>query len=79
LARVRVVTLRRLHRTEAAPAEGTAEHVEWSHRWLVSGHWRWQRVGVGRTERRLTYVRPHVKGPDDKPLVVPETVRAWVR
>lgn len=79
VADVRVVTLRRLHRTESAPAAGTPEHVEWSHRWLVAGHWRWQRVGAGRSQRRLTYVRPHVKGPDDKPLIVPQTVRAWVR
>lgn len=76
---VRVVTLRRIHRTESAPAEGSDEHIEWSHRWLVSGHWRWQRVGPGRAERRLTFVRPYVKGPDNLPLVVPETVKAWVR
>lgn len=79
LAHVRVVTLRRMHRVESEPSEDSAEHVEWSHRWLVTGHWRWQRVGPGRSQRRLTFVRPYVKGPDDKPLVVPETVKAFVR
>lgn len=80
LAEVRVVTLRKLHRTDSVPSEDD-EHArrEWSHRWLVAGHWRWQPVGKGRTERRLTYVRPHVKGPDDKPLRVPTRVNAWVR
>lgn len=78
LASVRVVTLRRLHRTESAPTDDHA-HREWSHRWLVAGHWRWARVGVGRTERRLTFVRPHVKGPEDRPLRVPTTVNAWQR
>lgn len=78
LANVQVVTLRKLHRTESAPSDDHAAR-EWSHRWLVAGHWRWARVGVGRTERRLVYVRPHVKGPEDKPLVVPTRVNAWQR
>lgn len=78
LATVQVVTLRKLHRTESAPSDEHATR-DWHHRWLVAGHWRWARVGVGRTERRLVYVRPHVKGPEDKPLVVPTRVNAWQR
>lgn len=78
LATVQVVTLRKLHRTESAPTDEHASR-DWTHRWLVAGHWRWARVGVGRTERRLTYVRPHVKGPEDKPLRVPTRVNAWQR
>lgn len=76
-SQVQVVTLRRLH--HSAPAEGEPQGREYSHRWLVQGHWRWQPCGPGRTQRRLTFVRPHVKGPDDKPLVVRERVNAWVR
>jgi hypothetical protein len=30
-----------------------------------------QKVGPGRQETKLTWVRPYIKGPDDKPLVVP--------
>jgi hypothetical protein len=78
LSRVQVVTLRKLHRTESEPTDDKAR-VEWSRRWLVAGHWRWAAVGPGRSQRRLTFVRPHVKGPDDKPLVVRERVNAWVR
>jgi hypothetical protein len=78
LATVQVVTLRRLHRTDSAPSDDHATR-EWTHRWLVAGHWRWQPCGPGRRERRLTYVRPHVKGPEDKPLRVPERVNAWTR
>lgn len=37
--------------------------VDWSHRWLVRGH-------VRRLSDRQTWVRPHVKGPEDKPLVL---------
>ena len=75
---LRIIRLRPVHRTDSAPADGQA-HREWSHRWIVNGHWRWAAVGKGRAERRLTYVRPHVKGPDDKPLVVKQEVRAWVQ
>lgn len=78
LADVQVVTLRKLERTEHAPNDERAA-VEWSHRWLVAGHWRWQPYGPERALRRLTYVRPHVKGPADKPLHLPERVNAWVR
>lgn len=78
LAKVQVVTLRKLERTDSAPGDEHAAR-EWSHRWLVSGHWRWQPHGPGRSLRRLTYVRPHVKGPADKPLHVPDRVNAWVR
>jgi len=75
---VQVVTLRKLHRTrpEGEPEE---HHERYSHRWTVTGHWRNQPVGPGRSERRLTWVRPHVKGPEDAPLVVKERVNAWVR
>lgn len=78
LSTVQVVTLRRLHRTESEPGDDSQKR-QYDHRWLVAGHWRWQPCGPGRLERRLTYVRPHVKGPEDKPLRTPTRVNAWVR
>jgi hypothetical protein len=78
LADVQVVTLRKLERTDSAPSDDHSAR-EWSHRWLVAGHWRWQPYGPGRSLRRLTYVRPHVKGPADKPFHTPTRVNAWVR
>jgi hypothetical protein len=78
LARVQVVLLRRARRTVEEPEEEHAK-VAWSHRWLVEGFWRMQPVGKGRAQRRLTFVRPHVKGPSDKPLVVKQKVHAWTR
>lgn len=30
-------------------------------------------------ERRLVWVAPSIKGPEDLPLVIKETVRTWVR
>lgn len=77
-SKVRIVTLRRRHRS--TPHEDSESRaVDWSHRWFVNGYWRWQPVGPGRQERRLTWVRPHVKGPEDKELQVKDEVRAWVR
>lgn len=74
---VSVVTLRKLTRTES---DGTGEKkVEWTHRWMVSGHFRWQPVGKGLCERRLTFVSPHIKGPEDKPFEPPTRVNAWRR
>lgn len=78
-ADVQVVTLRKLERTEHPPDDEDHPGVEWTHRWLVAGHWRWQPYGPQRSLRRLTYVRPHVKGPEHLPLHVPTRVNAWVR
>lgn len=65
--RVSVIRLRRHER----PYQGEGEsQVEWSHRWMVRGHWRMQACGEGRKERTRIWVHPHIKGPDDKPLIV---------
>lgn len=73
---VKVVYLRR----PASEESGEGEHSgNYSHRWVVNSHWRNQPYGPGRAKRRLTLIGPYVKGPEDKPLVVKETVKAWVR
>lgn len=74
IAEVRVVNIRQTRGHSAGG--GTSEQRDWSHRWLVSGHWRHQPVGRRRQDRRLTWISPHVKGPADKPLVVKEVVHA---
>lgn len=65
---VKVVQLRRSESAEHEASEN-GEHVEWSCRWVVSGHWRNQPYGNGL--RKLIYILPYVKGPDNKPLKVP--------
>lgn len=71
-----IVTLRRPERSE--PVDGDpVERRHYSHTFLVSGHWRHQPVGPGRSERRLTWVRPHTKG--DGPFLGKTRVNAWVR
>lgn len=77
---VNVVYLRRPeHARDDSEHDDDKPPVEWSHRWIVSAHPRLQPYGPGRSLRRLIMVPPHVKGPDDKPLVVKPTVNAWVR
>lgn len=71
---MRVVELRR----QSSRDGGDGGSVDYSHRWIVSGHWRNQWMPSIETHR-LQWIAPHVKGPDDKPLVVRETVKAWTR
>lgn len=75
---VKVITLRRA-RHEGTAATGGDEPRRYSHRWMVQGHWRWQPHGPGRTQRKLIWVRPHIKGPEDAPLHAPPKVNALVR
>lgn len=73
---IRLVTLRRLKIREVP--EGEAQPRDWTHRWMVSGHWR--NVWLPSTKRhRLTWIAPFVKGPEHKPLVMKPTVRQLVR
>ena len=73
---LRVVTLRRPERH--SHHDDASHEVEWSHRWVVTGHWRRQWY-PSLDEHRLRYILPYVKGPDDKPIVVKDTVFALRR
>jgi hypothetical protein len=65
-----VIYVIHLRRAEHAPVTGDSVEVEWSCRWVVRGHWRNQfHPSTGHHEP--TWIYPHVKGPDDKPLRVP--------
>ena len=72
---VGVTTFRRL---KHHPPQ-TSSDREYSHRWVVSEHWRNQPCGPGNRDRRPMLIPPHVKGPLDKPLVVKNTVWANIR
>lgn len=65
---VKVIQLRRTEPRQNSDSQH-GEFVEWSCRWIVNGHWRNQPYANG--ERKLIYILPYVKGPDDKPLKVP--------
>jgi hypothetical protein len=54
-----------------ASHRGDGQGRDWSHRWIVSGHWCnhwWPKQQV----HKPRWISPYVKGPEDKPLVVKE-------
>ena len=55
--------------------------VEWSHQWLVDGHWHRYWCGKRGEERyvRWVWVHAYVKGPEGAPLIIRDKVQAWVR
>lgn len=71
---IRIARLRRARREGSSSDAGDASY---SHRFVVSGHWRNQWL-PSRKAHRLQWIAPYVKGPEDKPLVIKETVKAWV-
>ncbi len=72
-----VIELRKpIHAEEATPREGSP--TEWSRRWIVDGHWRNQ-YHPSDASHVPTWIAPHIKGPDDKPLVAKERLYKWVR
>lgn len=72
---VQVIDLRRTEPTTKPSAENP---VDWSHRWVVDGHWRNQYLPSSKAHRP-TWIAPYVKGPDDKPLVVRKRTYKWSR
>ncbi|GFJ79518.1 hypothetical protein Phou_036980 [Phytohabitans houttuyneae] len=66
--RVRVISLRR----PASTASGHSDR-EYNHQWIVRGHWRQQWYPARQVHRPL-WIAPHVKGPEDKPLLGGERV-----
>lgn len=67
-----------LTRKESAlPKVGVfGREIDWSHRWEVMGHWRRiSETGIGKNAsgeygvRGFTWVSPHERGPEDKPVV----------
>lgn len=76
-ADVKVTLLRRYAHTTTDGAGMT--EVDWAYRWKVKEHYRWQRVGPGRSMLRRTLVKEYWKGPEDKPKHDPDAVTALVR
>lgn len=63
---IQVITLRAHEQQVYAASE--ASGVEWTHRWIVRGHWRDQ--WYPRMQLHLPkWISPYVKGPDGTPLI----------
>lgn len=77
LKAVEEITVIQLRRTREDDA---SEHhdANYSHRFIVRGHWRNQWY-ASLDEHRQIWIAPFVKGPDDKPLVTKKRVFEFVR
>jgi hypothetical protein len=60
----------------AAPPSGNV--IDWSHRWIVRGHWRQQWYPSDQAHRVL-WIPPYIKGPEDRPIQVRPAVYAVSR
>lgn len=66
---INIVTLRRLaDRGKIFPDEEEERDANWSHRWWVRGHWRYQYY-PSRGTHEWIYIDPYIKGPENKPIV----------
>lgn len=82
------VTVIRLRREQGAERAEGESLIEWTHRWLVRGHWRWQVVSPhhplaqeiepGKYRARI-WINPFVKGPQDAPFKQTEKVYSLER
>lgn len=75
---VLVVELRRPRERGFEWDEGDGEPIHYSHRFLVSGHWRNQWYPSERTHRQK-WIPSYVKGPADAPLKLKKKVWVWDR
>lgn len=76
---VSIIALRRQYRPDDREETGEDGGRRYKHRWVVSGHWRNQPYGPGRSLRRKQWISAHVRGPDGAPLLVTEKVNVWRR
>lgn len=75
----REVQVVRLRRERGEAHEPSGQDANYSHRFVVGGHWRNQWYPSGQVHRQI-WISPYVKGPDDKPLVVkPRRAYTWDR
>jgi hypothetical protein len=70
---VHVVRLRRREQQHHASSDSDSIEFEWSCRWIVQGHWRNQWY-PSLQSHRPRWISEYVKGPEDKPLVVHDTI-----
>lgn len=80
VAMTRVVKLRKartLHRPSGHEDDEDGRRT-YSHRWIVGGatggFWRQQAHGPKMSQRRPVWISPYIKGPEDAPLLVKDTV-----
>jgi len=73
-ADIKIVRLRSTRQSAASSGSAASQPANYSHRFLVAGHWKMQPFGPQRKLRRPVYIDEYIKGPEGSPLVVKETV-----
>ena len=68
----------RLRRTEQAGDTGSRTAWEWQHRRVVRMH-KARQWYPSLQQHKVIYRGPYIKGPDDKPLLGGEVIRALIR
>ncbi len=76
---VSIIELRRRWVPAADPGATDTAGNYYSHRFVVSGYWRNQHYGPGRSLTRVQWIPDYVKGPDGAPLLHTERVHVWRR
>lgn len=75
----RDVLVVRLRREQSERHDPSGEAANYSHRFIVGGHWRNQWYPSGQVHRQI-WISPYVKGPEDAPLIVkPRRAFTWDR
>lgn len=77
---VTVVDVR--HKYRYTSGTRSESEIEYSRRWLVIGHWRWQPYKDAETRdwvKKRIWIAPYIKGPDDKPFVATKRVHALLK
>ena len=77
----RVIELRRPRGREADVEGEHTRDVNWTHRWIVRGHWRDQPYGPkgSPTHTKQIWIGAYEKGPENLPLVIRDRVWNWDR
>lgn len=76
---VKVIELRKREYVRSEETEAKVGTRTFHCQWVVDGHWRNQPCGPKRSERRLLWIAPYVKGPADMPLTEKRRVFSVVR
>ena len=77
---VTVIDIR--HRRKSISTSASPSNIEYSRRWYVEGHWRWQPFKNPETRewaRKRIWINSYIKGPDDKPFVATKRVYALLK
>lgn len=72
------IVVMHLRKGMLAPTDGEGGEAHYSHRFPVSGHWRWQWYPSEKVHRQR-WIHSYIKGPEDAPLIIKKRAANFVR